>query len=89
MLKMLEFVILMIVLDLIMKLTAKLHEAGEETKKAQAPAMHEDCYKEAYVCNNSMAWEFKSLDDAMEFREWRLAGNKGDAIDFYRDKEGE
>lgn len=86
---MLEFVILMIVLDLIMKLTAKLYEVGEEPKKAQAPTMHEDCYKEAYVLDNHAAWEFDSLDDAMEFREWRLAGNKGNAIDFYKEKEGE
>lgn len=83
---MLEFVILMVVLDLIMKLTAKLNKADDEKKETKEPSVHEDCYKEAYVCNNNMAWEFESLDDCMEFREWRLAGNKGNAIDFYKEK---
>ena len=36
---------------------------------------------------NTAEWEFESLDDAMEFREWRLAGNKGNAIDFYKERE--
>ena len=35
------------------------------------------------------AWEFKSLDDCMEFRELRLTGWKGNAEDFYRWKEEE
>jgi hypothetical protein len=42
---------------------------------------------EAYIKNNS--WEFKSLDDCMEFRELRLAGWKGNAEDFYKWKEEE
>lgn len=34
-------------------------------------------------------WEFKSLDDCMEFRELRQTGWKGDAVDFYKWKEEE
>lgn len=82
---MLEFVILMIVLDLIMKFTMKLHE-GDVVEEPKEVKPHKDCYKAAYVCGNEAEWDFESLDDAMEFREWRLAGNKGNAIDFYEYK---
>ena len=76
---MLEFIIVMVILDLLMKWQVGTKETVEEPK----PKAHKDCNK-AYVCGNSMEWEFESLDDAMDFREWRLAGNKGNAIDYYR-----
>lgn len=38
--------------------------------------------KEKFVLDH--AWEFKSLDDCMEFRELRQTGWKGNAIDFYK-----
>lgn len=43
----------------------------------------------AYVCNNTAEWDFESLDDAMEFRELRLTGWKGNALDYYKWKEEE
>ena len=43
--------------------------------------------KEKFVLDR--AWEFKSLDDCMEFRELRQTGWKGNAQDFYRWKEEE
>lgn len=43
--------------------------------------------KEKYILDN--AWEFKSVDDCMEFRELRQTGWKGNALDFYRWKEEE
>lgn len=81
---MLEFIILMVVIHLLMKwkvgtkelITYKLNEPEEKPGKA-------------YVLGNSAEWEFKSLDDAMEFREMRLSGWKGNAIDFYKWKEEE
>ncbi len=43
--------------------------------------------KKKFVENKS--WEFKNLDDCMEFRELRQTGWKGNAEDFYRWKEEE
>ena len=74
----------MVILDLLMKWQVGTKESVDEPKSQR----HEDCNK-AYVNGNSAAWEFESLDDAMEFREWRMAGNKGNAIDFYKEKEEE
>ena len=74
---MLEFIILMVILDLLMK-----WQVGE--KVAVEPQEDERSIPKAYVMGNQAEWEFESLDDAMEFREWRMAGNKGNAIDFYR-----
>lgn len=81
---MLEFIIVMVILDLLMKWQVGTKELVEEPK----PKAHKDCNK-AYVAGNSMAWEFKSVDDAMDYREWRLAGNKGNALDYYRYMEEE
>ncbi len=78
---MLEFIILMVVLDLLMKWRVGEKVAVEAPKEKPIP--------KAYVMGNTAEWEFKSLDDAMEFREWRLAGNKGNAIDFYKEREEE
>lgn len=76
---MLEFIILMVILDLLMKWQVGEKVVVGEPKEKPIP--------KAYVMGNQAEWEFKSLDDAMEFREWRLAGNKGNAIDFYKEKE--
>lgn len=77
---MLEFIILMVILDLLMK-----WQVGEkvqiETQDKPKP--------KAYVCGNTAEWDFKSLDDAMEFRELRLSGWRGNALDFYKMKEEE
>lgn len=43
--------------------------------------------KEKFVLDHR--WEFKNLDDCMEFRELRQTGWKGNAEDFYRWKEEE
>lgn len=40
----------------------------------------------AYVLGNQAEWEFDNLDDAMEFKEMRLSGWKGNAVDFYKMK---
>lgn len=77
---MLEFVILMIVLDILLKI--KLGTKVEEPKAERKPPR-------AYVNSNTAAYDFKSLDDAMEYREMRLSGWKGNAIDFYKWKEEE
>lgn len=78
---MLEFILLMIVLNILMKI-----KVGE---KVEIVEPEEPGKASAYVCGNSMEWEFKSLDDAMEFREMRLSGWKGNAMDFYKWKEEE
>ena len=83
---MLEFIILMVVLNLLMKwkvgtkelITYVPQEAPQEKKPGNA-----------YALGNTAAYEFKSLDDAMEFREMRLSGWRGNAIDFYKWKEEE
>lgn len=79
---MLEFIIIMVILDILMKIKVEKPIAEDEPEK-------EKPMPKAYVCNNTAEWEFKSLDDAMAFREWRLAGNKGNAIDYYRYMEEE
>ena len=69
----------MVILDLLMKWQFGEKVTVEEPKEKPIP--------KAYVMGNTAEWEFESLDDAMEFREWRLAGNKGNAIDFYKERE--
>lgn len=76
---MLEFIILMVILDLLMKWKVGEKVAVEAPQEKQKP--------KAYVCGNTAEWEFESLDDAMEYREMRLSGWKGNAIDFYKLKE--
>lgn len=75
---MLEFIILMVILDLLLKWRVGKEEDVVTEKPKEKPI------PKAYVMGNQAEWEFESLDDAMAFREWRLAGNKGNAIDFYR-----
>jgi len=77
---MLQFIIVMIILDLLMNWTIEKNEpAVQEERKPP----------KAYVCGNTAEWDFKSLDDAMEYREMRLSGWKGNAIDYYKWKEEE
>lgn len=76
---MLEFIILMVVLDILVKI--KVGTIVEEEPQKPKP--------KAYVCGNKAEWDFKTLDDAMEFREMRKSGWKGNAIDFYKWKEEE
>lgn len=76
---MLEFIILMVVLDILLKI--KVGTVAEEEPPKPKP--------KAYVCGNTAEWDFKTLDDAMEFREMRKSGWKGNAIDFYKWKEEE
>ena len=76
---MLEFIIVMVILDILMKI-----KVGQEAEAAEpAPAKP----GKAYVMGNQAEWEFKSLDDAMEYREMRASGWKGNAKDYYEWKE--
>ena len=76
---MLEFIILMVVLDILLKIKVGV-QVKEEPPKPKP---------KAYVCGNTAEWDFKTLDDAMDFREMRKSGWKGNAIDFYKWKEEE
>ena len=78
---MLVFIVVMIVLDILMHIPC-----GEPVADA-AMDKYDNGSKEAFILNN--AWEFKSLDDCMEFRELRRSGWRGNAIDFYKWKEDE
>ena len=69
---MLQFIIICIILDILMKIRL---EPGAEPVPEKP---------KAYVMNNTAEYEFKSLDDAMEYREMRLSGWKGNAVDFYK-----
>ena len=69
---MLQFIIICIILDILMKIRFE-----PDTEPVQEKP-------KAYVMNNTAEYEFKSLDDAMEFREMRLSGWKGNAVDFYK-----
>ena len=80
---MLEFIILMVVLDLLVKWTM-----GKPQEEPKAAPCKGDKTK-AWVCGNTAEYDFKTLDDAMEYREMRLSGWKGNAIDFYKWKEEE
>lgn len=77
---MLEFVLLMVVLSILMRISV-----GEPQEPEYNP--YDNGTAEAYTLDKS--WEFKSLDDCMEFRELRKSGWRGNAEDFYRWKEEE
>lgn len=76
---MLEFILLMIVLDVLTKIVV-----GEKECYVEQPTRnkYDNGTAEAYIKNN--LYEFNSLDDCMEYRELRLTGWKGNAEDFYR-----
>jgi len=78
---MLEFALLMLVLSILMKI-----QVGE---KWQAPEddPRDNGTREKFMLDN--AWEFKNIDDCMEFRELRKTGWRGNAEDFYKWKEEE
>lgn len=78
---MLEFVILILVLSMLAKIPV-----GEPVKPEKRNN-YDNGTADAYVLNNN--WEFKSLDDCMEFRELRKSGWRGNAADFYKWKEEE
>ena len=78
---MLEFMILMAVLATLSRIPARV-EAPEENYNP-----YDNGTADIYIKNNS--WEFESVDDAMEFRELRSTGWRGNAADFYRWKEEE
>ena len=83
---MLEFIILMVILDLLMRWQVGTKECVSEDERPKRNK-YDNGAAEVYINNHS--WEFKSLDDCMEFRELRLTGWKGNAEDFYRWKEEE
>lgn len=76
---MLQFIIIMIILDILMRIKVGQEAEAVETKPANPG--------KAYVMGNQAEWEFRSLDDAMEYREMRLSGWKGNAKDYYEWKE--
>ena len=78
---MLEFVILILVLSLLSQIPVGKPETPPENNP------YDNGTADAYILNNN--WEFKSLDDCMEFRELRQSGWRGNAADFYRWKEEE
>lgn len=79
---MLEFILLMIVLDILMKIPL-----GKPEPAAPVQNNYDNGTADVYIKNNS--WEFKSIDDAMDFRELRKTGWRGNAEDFYKLKEEE
>ena len=78
---MLEFMILMAVLFILSKIPV-----GEATPNEEYNP-YDNGTADIYIKNNS--WEFESVDDAMEFRELRSTGWRGNAADFYEWKEEE
>ena len=78
---MLEFIILMVVLEVLRRITVG-EAVNTEPPKKESKA-------KAYCMGNSAEWDFESLDDAMEFRELRKSGWKGNAIDYYKWKSEE
>lgn len=73
---MLEFILLMIVLDILSKI-----KVGEKTMVKETN-VYDNGTADAYIKNNS--WEFKSVDDCFEFRELRATGWRGNAEDYYK-----
>ena len=78
---MLEFMILILVLSWLSKIPVGEAEPQETFNP------YKNNSADAYIKNNS--WEFKSVDDCMEFRELRQTGWRGNAEDFYKWKEEE
>lgn len=72
---MLEFMILMAVLMILMKIPV-----GEAPPDDYDP--YDNGTEEKFVLDKR--WEFESLDDCMEFRELRRGGWRGNAQDYYR-----
>jgi hypothetical protein len=81
---MLEFIILMVIINILSHIQVGTKERVEPQKQFNP---YDNGTAEAYI--NNHAWEFESVDDCMEFRELRLTGWRGNAEDFYRWKEEE
>ena len=79
---MLEFIILMIVIDLLCKI-----KFGEKVEEKADFNPYDNGTAEKYIRDNS--WQFESLDDCFEFRELRLSGWKGGIKEFYEWKNEE
>lgn len=77
---MLEFIILMVIIDLLCKI-----KFGEKVEEKAEFNPYDNGKPEQETLKN--AWEFKSLDDCFEFRELRKSGWRGNAKDFYKLKE--
>ena len=73
---MLEFIIMMLIITVLSKIPVGTVEVNERPRTE-------------YTHKDNPAYDFKSLDDAMEYRELRATGWKGNAIDYYRWKEEE
>ena len=71
---MLEFIILMIILDILMKI--KVGEKVQVTEREEEPNV-----------NDISCYQFESLDDCMEYGEMRRNGYKGTIFDYYEWKE--
>ena len=76
---MLEFMMLMLVLYILSKIPVGKAEPDERYNP------YNNGTAEVYIKNNS--WEFKSLEDAMDFRELRQTGWRGNAEDYYKWRE--
>ena len=79
---MIAFIAIVIILSILSKVTV-----GESYIEVYEFNPYDNGVPDKAVLDH--AWEFKSLDDCMEFRELRLTGWKGNAEDFYRWKEEE
>ena len=79
---MLEFAILIIVLSLLSKIPAGYEYEETPAKKRND---YDNGTADIYAMKNS--WDFKSVEDCMEFRELRATGWRGNAEDFYRWKQ--
>lgn len=73
---MLEFIILMVIIDILMKIKV----GGKPQEPEYNP--HDNGAADIYIKHNS--WEFESVEDAMEFRELRKGGWRGNADDYYK-----
>ena len=74
---MIEFIALMIILDLLCKWVVR-----EEPDEGEKFNPYDNGTAERYIKENS--WEFKSIDDCFDFRELRRTGWRGNAEDFYK-----
>ena len=79
---MLLFMGIVIILSILSKIPV-----GEPYIEFNDPDIYDNGTKEKFALDH--AWEFKNVDDCMEFRELRQTGWKGNAEDFYRWREEE
>ena len=77
---MLEFIILMIVIDLLCKI-----KFGRKVEEKAELNPYDNGTPDVAMLKS--AWEFDNIDDAMDFRELRRSGWRGNAQDFYKLRE--